>query len=108
MSEVKSYKIKRITTGEARPFVKKWHYSGILPASTDIFGLYKGEIIIGVAAYGHPAMRNQASCYNVDIELRRLCLIDDTPKNAESRFISLTMKELKKMFIHLIWDLIPY
>ena len=97
MSEVKEYIIRTITIKEAKPFVQKWHYSKTLPASTELFGLYRQEDeLIGVASYGHPAMRNQASCYNIDIELRRLCLIDDTPKNAESKFISLTLKELKR------------
>jgi hypothetical protein len=97
MSEVKGYTVEKIDSKFARPFVQKWHYSKTLPASVEIFGLFRKNELIGVAAYGHPAMRNQANCYDIDIELRRLCLIDDTPKNAESRFISLTIKQLKKV-----------
>jgi hypothetical protein len=96
MSEVKHYTIKEITLLEAKPFVLLWHYSKSLPGSKHYFGLYREGNLIGVAAYGEPAMRHQATCYDCDIELRRLCLVDDTPKNAESRFIGLTLKELKK------------
>jgi len=96
MSEVKYYKVKEITAFEAKPFVMLWHYSKSLPGSKHYFGLFRDDVLIGVAAYGDPAMRHQASCYECDIELRRLCLINDTPKNAESRFIGLTLKELKK------------
>ena len=96
MSEVREYTIQRITASVARPFVAVWHYSKTLPGCRYYFGLYHNDSLIGVAAYGEPAMRHQARCYDCDIELRRLCLIDDTPKNAESRFISLTLKYLKK------------
>jgi len=96
MSEVKDYYAFLIPRETALPFVKKWHYSSTLPNCEYYYGLFKleGELI-GVAAYGKPAMRFQKSCYKCDIELRRLCLIDDTPKNAESRFIGLTLKELR-------------
>jgi hypothetical protein len=95
MSEVKTYYIKEITAQMARPFVLQWHYSKSMPNGKHYFGLYSQDKMIGVAVYGEPAMRHQAKCYDCDIELRRLCLIDDTPKNAESRFIGLTLKELR-------------
>ena len=96
MSEVKQYTIKEIVPSLAKTFVISWHYSHSMPASKVCFGLYRGEDLIGVAVYGDPAMRHQATCYACDIELRRLCIIDDTPKNAESRFIGLTLKALRK------------
>ena len=50
--------------------------------------------------YGRMAMANQWKKFsdkpeNV-IELRRLCCIDDTPKNTESYFIGATLRQLKK------------
>lgn len=96
MSEVKQYRLARLTSTEVREFVVLWHYSKSMPNGKYYFGLYRVNELIGVAVYGEPAMRHQSKCYECDIELRRLCLIDDTPKNAESRFISLTLKELKK------------
>lgn len=96
MSEVRNYIIQSINAKLAKPFVKVWHYSGTLPGCKEYYGLFHKDTLIGVAAYGTPAMRNQALCYKVDLELRRLCLIDDTPKNAESRFIGLTLKDLRK------------
>ena len=96
MSEVKHYTVKDIPANVAKPFVISWHYSKSLPGCRHYFGLFRDDILIGVAAFGEPAMRHQAKCYDCDLELRRLCLINDTPKNAESRFISLALKELKK------------
>jgi hypothetical protein len=50
--------------------------------------------LIGAAIYGNPMSRhfNKLST----IELRRLCLIDNTPKNTESYFIGLTLRWLGK------------
>jgi hypothetical protein len=96
MSEVKLYTIGSIEAGTAKPFCKKWHYSKTLPGCKHYFGLYSDDTLIGVAAYGTPAMTNQQKCYHCDLELRRLCLIDDTPKNAESRFLGLTLKKLRQ------------
>lgn len=98
MSEVKDYEAIEISAKVARPFVKKWHYSNSMPGSKHYFGLFRKRTeLIGVACYGVPAMRHQSACYGCDLELRRLCLIDDTPKNAESRFLSLTLKMLKRI-----------
>lgn len=96
MSEVKHYTIQTIPAKTAKTFVLTWHYSRSMPASKVCYGLYRGVELIGAAVYGLPAMRHQALCYDCDIELRRLCLVDNTPKNAESRFIGLTLKALRK------------
>lgn len=60
---------------------------------------YKGEIIGGMI-YGALAMANAWKKYAAEIgdviELRRLCCIDDTPKNTESYFIGKTLRWLKR------------
>lgn len=65
------------------------------------FELIEDTTFIGAMIYGKPAMNNQASKYNKEnpdkvLELRRLCCIDDTPKNTESYFIGRTLQWLKK------------
>lgn len=59
----------------------------------------EGEIIGGMI-YGRMAMANAWKKYGEKqddvIELRRLCCIDDTPKNTESYFIGSTLKWLLK------------
>jgi hypothetical protein len=57
--------------------------------------------LAGAAIFGAPAMSNVAASWNPSnpdkcLELRRLCCIDDTPKNAESFFIGRMLKWLKK------------
>jgi hypothetical protein len=59
-----------------------------------------GQKIIGAAFFGKMAMANQwkpyADCASKVTELRRLCCIDDTPKNTESFFIGKMLRWLKK------------
>jgi hypothetical protein len=88
--------VKEIDMPVAKPFVLQWHYSKLCPAGKVYFGLYDNDQLIGVAVYGDPAMRNQKKTWNIDIELRRLCLTDSAPKNSESKFISITLRLLKK------------
>jgi hypothetical protein len=57
--------------------------------------------LVGVCVYTRPAGAAAAQKYYPEepdkcLELRRLCLIDDTPKNAESYFVSRTIKWLKR------------
>ena len=94
---VKDFIVKEITYGACLSFCQIWHYSKGCPAGKAYYGLFNGFAIIGVICYGEPAMRNQKTCYDADIELRRLCCIDDTPKNTESYFIGKTLKAIKKL-----------
>ena len=57
--------------------------------------------MIGVCIYTRPAGPSAGQSYWPDspdkvLELRRLCLIDDTPKNAESFFVGWSIRWLKK------------
>lgn len=94
---VKDFSVKRITYKTCKAFCLIWHYSQTCPPGKLYYGLYDGVNLIGVICYGEPAMRFQKACYKADIELRRLCCVDDTPKNTESFFIGSTLKKLKKM-----------
>lgn len=91
-----SYKVALVDRKTASSFICKHHYSQSCPNVVLYYGLFLNGDIVGCAAFGHPAMRHQSSCYNVDIELRRLCLLDKAPKNSESFFIGKTLKDLKR------------
>jgi len=100
---VKSFKIRLVERKEVRNFIEKWHYSRNINGLkvSYCFGLYDNNKLIGAMIYGKPAMNNQASKYNKSnpnkvLELRRLCCIDNTPKNTESYFIGKTLKWLDK------------
>lgn len=99
---VKDYKVILCQRREITKFVETWHYSksinGVI--SDYCFKLMDGDIMIGAIIYGRVAMANAWKKFvdkpNQLLELRRLCCIDDTPKNTESYFISQTLKWIQK------------
>jgi hypothetical protein len=89
-----------------RKFLKRWHYSDYVNIQAKhTFCLFReGNFgipeMVGVCIYTRPAGPSAGQSYYPEapdkvLELRRLCLIDDTPKNAESFFVSRTIKWLK-------------
>ena len=93
-------------TKQVRDFLKTWHYSDYVNIQhKETFTLWKSgnfgfPSLVGVCIYTRPAGPTAANKYwpsnpTQCLELRRLCLIDDTPKNAESYFVSRTLKWLK-------------
>lgn len=100
--KVKDFYILPLDRSNIKEFIEKWHYSNSINGLriSYCFGLFYNHVMIGAMIYGKMAMCNQWKPYgdNEDevIELRRLCCIDDTPKNTESRFIGLTLRWLKK------------
>lgn len=102
MGKVKSYKVELCQRNEIKEFIEEWHYSkninGLI--SDYCFKLLDGETLIGAMIYGRIAMAGVWKKYADNekdlIELRRLCCIDDTPKNTESYFIGNTIRWLKK------------
>jgi hypothetical protein len=88
-----------------RKFLSEWHYSDYVNIQAKhTFCLFRpGRFgipeMIGVCIYTRPAGPTAGQTYHPEapdkvLELRRLCLIDDTPKNAESFFVSRTLRWL--------------
>jgi hypothetical protein len=95
--------VKRVERKEVRDFIEKWHYSGNINGCIADFcyALYNtDDEMVGAMFYGRMAMANQWKRFSETpenvIELRRLCCIDDTPKNTESFFIGKSLRLLKK------------
>lgn len=97
-----SYTVHLCERSEIRDFIEEWHYShninGLL--SDYCFKLMDGDKMVGAMIYGGLGMANCWKKYAEKkediIELRRLCCIDDTPKNTESYFIGRTLRWLKR------------
>lgn len=83
---------------QLRNFVVNNHYSRSYRSLMQeyVFTLQEGSEVIGIAVYGKPCGKNVRTKYGHVLELRKLCLIDDTPKNSESYFIGMTLRWLKK------------
>jgi len=103
---LQGYTVIKTDRKTVTPFIEKWHYShGINGCIADFCYVLlnpSGEIV-GAMFYGRMAMANQwkrfSDIENNVIELRRLCCIDDTPRNAESFFIGRSLKLLKSEWL---------
>jgi hypothetical protein len=99
---VTRYKVTRVERSAVQPFIETHHYSGSINGCiTDFcFGLYDAGVLIGAAFFGRMAMAGQykrfADTPSKVIELRRLCCVDNTPKNTESFFIGKMLRWLGK------------
>jgi len=97
-----TWEVRLVERADVKDFIEKWHYSGSINGLkvSYSFGLYHDEVLVGGMIYGKLAMGGVAQKYGVTddeiLELRRLCLIDDTPRNAESFFIGKTLRWLKQ------------
>jgi hypothetical protein len=99
---VKNFNVMICDRQEIKNFIETWHYSKNINGlhSSYCFKLLDKEKIIGAMIYGKIGMANVWKKYVEKeedlIELRRLCCIDETPKNTESYFIGFTLRWLKK------------
>lgn len=99
------YKIKPISYKLAMELVVKNHYLHRKCPCSQAFGLFESDRVVGCVVYGTPssAPLRKGICgfderFNV-LELTRLWIEDDTPKNAESYLIGNTIKLLNKEII---------
>jgi hypothetical protein len=101
--QLKELLVAPTSRDEVRDFIEKWHYSqsinGLRVAHCFQLLTPWGDMI-GAAIFGAMAMSGQykrfAERESDVIELRRLCCIDETPKNTESYFIGKMLRWLKK------------
>ena len=100
---LKGWTVKRVERSEIRDFIEKWHYSKSINGciADYCYALFDTEDIMkGAMFYGRLAMANQwkrfADKPEKVIELRRMCCVDETPKNAESFLIGRSLRQLKK------------
>lgn len=100
-NNVKEYEVREVPRSEIKDFIEAHHYSksinGLMVSHS--FGMYYKDELIGAMIYGGLAMANAWRKYGESpedvIELRRLVLVDDTLRNAESYFIGKTLRWLK-------------
>ena len=103
MGMVRSFQVFLCERKDIADFIEKWHYSKNVNGLTIdyCFKLLDADNnLIGAMIYGGIAMANVWRKYAEKeselIELKRLCCIDNTPKNTESYFIGATLRWLEK------------
>lgn len=108
MSTTKTLFVKPIPNRIARKIIIDNHYSKRFPASIICFGIFKEERLLGVCCYGtgnsqwHKRLV-KGTVNGEYFELTRLWVDDELGKNTESRFISLTLRLIKKNLPHVKW-----
>lgn len=100
---ISDYSVSKIGAGEAKRYICEHHYShGCHNGPSPCYGLFWGEKLIGVLMFATPCSENvRSSVYGKDmkdavVELHRLHVLDGTPKNTESWFVSRCLKLLRK------------
>jgi hypothetical protein len=90
-------------SGVAKNFIRNHHYSkSCHNGPSPCYGLYDSEVLLGVLCFATPcseAVRSSVFGKGYKshvIELHRLFIFDETPKNTESWFISRCLKLLKQ------------
>jgi hypothetical protein len=87
---------------DIKQFVEEWHYSHSVFGITGshFFRVEDWPSTVGAAIFGRPAAFNVARKYATDgaplLELRRFCMTDECPKNAESRVLGVMFRLLRK------------
>lgn len=80
---------------EVWAFLNAYHYLGArgVPVYKHALGVWADITLMGVGVFGRPVARHE--CKAGVIELRRFCLIDSLPRNAESYTLSRMLRWLK-------------
>lgn len=105
MTSVRQYEIRPISTAEATRIIVDKHYLHRKGPCSRAFWMFLGERIMGVICYGTPSSAPLRSgicgpdeSLNV-IELTRLWISDECPKNSESRLIGATLPSCSKEIV---------
>jgi hypothetical protein len=97
-----NYTVGPINNDIAKRLIIENHYSHSWNACKYALGLYEGDMVIGVAVYRAPAGRLTVKSISPNLqfgdvlELTRLWLKDEAPKNSESFFIGKTFEWIRK------------
>lgn len=97
-------RIEKVSKSVASDFVAKHHYRKTMPKLNKFFygGFFQNELVAIVTfGYGTQPVATIKKMFpslgtKDYLEVGRLCLLDELPKNSESNFISRVVKELKK------------
>jgi len=86
--------IKKISYKDARRIIERNHYLGYAPCGCKFcLGVFADSELVGVMIWGHPIARMEK--HDNTLELTRMFLFD-SPKNSESKSLSLAEKWIKK------------
>lgn len=99
-----AFEVREISKEEALDMVQKYHYSNTLPRQNKHFvGFYLDDRLVGVVTLGwgtrplHTIRKLFPSLTTKDyLEIGRMCMTEDMPKNSETQMLSQLVKWIKK------------
>lgn len=102
--EMYEFDIKEISKEEVLKMIQKYHYSNTLPKINKYFlGFFLDKELVGVVTLGwgtrprHTIQRIFPSLDTKDyLEIGRMCMTEEMPRNSESQMLSQLVKWLKK------------
>lgn len=104
MFTAKDIEIKVIDSASSRKIVERYHYSGKCTQNSQVhFGVFLNGRLEGALQFG-PSIdkrrmaQNLGIGFNESIELNRMALSDNCPKNSESRALGICLRILKKKY----------
>ena len=98
-AHARDYSTRKVPHAEAAPFIVTHHYAhGCANTSTESFGLFKRDVMVGAALW-MPPTRVAAESVDKDdwrrvVALSRLAVAPSEPTNAESLFIGAMLRTL--------------
>jgi len=112
MASAKDLHVAPIASADARRFVREHHYSGKVTQNSQLhLGAFLDGRLVGVAQFGPPLDKGKVlglvrdTPWNGMLELNRLVMIDDTPRNSESRFLAVMARLLRQHVPGVQWVL---
>lgn len=98
-----SFDIREISKNDALEMIRKYHYSNTLPRLNKYYiGFFLHDELVGVVTLGwgtrplHTIKRIFTSLSTRDyLEIGRMCMTDDMPRNSESQMLSQLVKWIK-------------
>jgi len=105
---MRDLRVHPISTRMGKNFVAEHHYAVICPPITKLpLGLFHNGNLVGVALWGygtrprHTIQKLFPSLGVEDyLELNRLCVLDEMPRNTESKFLSMMTGYVRKHLPH--------
>jgi len=94
---IEEYVVRKILSGETYPWLLKIHYAKRLPSITNSFGLFSitNKVMVGVITFGLPPCPTETVFWDNNlVELNRLVVQENLPKNVLSFFVSQSLKML--------------
>lgn len=96
------YEVKSIDKSLCKEWCLKKHYAKRLPPISFAFGLFEQNILNGIVTFGIPVSHSLRTLWDDKyklMELNRLVVNDNLPKNTLSFFVSMSLKMLPKPLV---------